>query len=150
MAITPRNIAEADAKAVSVLSEQLGYPISEEETARRIALIRNSENDVAYVAVDDEKVIAWIHIFYTLRIECEQYCEVGGLVTNEQYRGRGVGKILLEKAREWCKTKGCKRLVVRSNTKRIDAHQFYQKQGFREIKQQKFFELTIELKNRLR
>ena len=124
MTITTRTIEERDAKAVSVLSGQLGYLISVEDAAIRIALIRRSENDAAYVAVDGEKVIAWIHVFYTLRVESEAYCEVGGLVTDEQYRGRGVGKMLLEKVKQWTKEKNCKQLRVRSNAKRSDAHQF--------------------------
>ncbi len=143
MDITIRDIQEDDVQAVSALSAQLGYSITVADTAKQISLIINSSNDVAYAAVDDGKVIAWIHVFYTLRLESQPFCEVGGLVVDEQYRDRGIGKLLLEKAKEWCGAKGCTRLVVRSNSKRNEAHQFYLKSGYKEVKEQKVFNLII-------
>jgi len=141
MAFTTRTIENGDVKAISMLSEQLGYIATEHDTAAQILQINSSENDVAYVAMDAGRIIGWIHVFYALRIESQPFCEVGGLVVDEQYRGKGVGKILVEKAIQWSDRKNCKRLVVRSNAKRNEAHQFYIKLGFKEIKQQKVFEL---------
>jgi GNAT superfamily N-acetyltransferase len=143
MAIITRTIENGDAKAVSMLSEQLCYAISKHDTAAQILQIKNSANDIAYVAVDGTVVIGWIHLFYALRLESQPFCEVAGLVVDEQYRGKGVGKLLLEKAEDWSMQRNCKRLVVRSNAKRNEAHQFYINQGFKEIKQQKVFELTL-------
>jgi len=132
-----------DADAIAMLSGQLGYSISAEETAKSITAISNSNNDVVYIAVDGSKVIGWIHLFYTLRLESAAYCEIGGLVVDEAYRGKGVGRMLIEHAKPWCKTKNCNKLRVRSNTKRNAAHAFYERADFKEIKLQKVFEIKL-------
>jgi GNAT superfamily N-acetyltransferase len=143
MDIRIREMNDADAKTVCVLSKQLGYAVPEENTVAQILLINNSSNDAAYVAVHDNEVIAWIHIFLALHLKLQPFCEVAALVVEERYRGKGVGKILLEKAVEWTNGKNCKRLMIRSNVRRKEAHQFYLNIGFKEIKQQKIFELTL-------
>jgi GNAT superfamily N-acetyltransferase len=143
MDIIIRVIENEDAKAVAALSEQLGYAISTEDTAVQISMINKSETDAAYVAVDGKVVIGWIHIFYALRLESQAFCEVAGLVVDKHCRGIGIGNMLLKKAIDWGNSKTCKRLVVRSNAKRNDAHKFYANLGFKEIKQQKVFELPL-------
>src|SRR5580692_1016614 len=132
MNITIRNITAADAGAISKLSKQLGYSISKEETATQIRYINASANDIACVVVDNDKIIAWIHVFYTIRIETLPFCEIGGLVVDEQYRGKGIGKLLIEHIKPWCAEKKCVALRVRSNAKRTDAHKFYELLGFHE------------------
>ena len=138
-----RKIHPADAPAISKLSEQLGYAISKEQTATQIQSINASANDIAYIAVDADKIIAWIHVFYTVRIETLPFCEIAGLVVDEQYRGKGIGKMLIESTKSWCKSKNCKVIRVRSNIKRADAHIFYERAGFKELKQQKVFEINL-------
>ncbi len=138
-----RKVIAADAADISRLSYQLGYNFSIEETAIQIAAISNSANDVAYVAIDNNKAAGWIHVFYTMRLECNSYCEIGGLVIDEQYRGKGVGRMLIEQIKPWCLLKHCKELRVRSNIKRTEAHQFYEHLGFLGTKQQKVFRIIL-------
>jgi GNAT superfamily N-acetyltransferase len=143
MYLTIREVSQNDAAAISLLSIQLGYSISTEKTEQQIIAVNTSPNDIACVAVDEEKVIGWIHIFYMLRLECASYCEIGGLVVDEKYRGKGIGKMLINQAIPWCKEKRCGKLKVRSNIKRTEAHKFYEQAGFNEMKQQKVFEIYL-------
>lgn len=143
MNVTIRNIAVDDAAAVASLSQQLGYSMSITDTARQIAEILNSNNDVAYVAVTDNKVVGWIHTFYAIRIESPSFCEIGGIVVDERQRGSGIGKILIDHIKPWCAGKKCNRLRVRSSVKRSDAHKFYLQAGFTENKEQKVFQLDL-------
>jgi len=138
-----RKIIENDAAAISSLSTQLGYKFSIEQTLLQINAINNSNNDIAYAAVDDNKITGWIHVFYTLRLECASYCEIGGLVVDEVFRGKGIGKMLIEQVKPWCRDKNCALLKVRSNVKRTDAHRFYEHSGFMVIKQQRVFEIRL-------
>jgi GNAT superfamily N-acetyltransferase len=62
------------------------------------------------------------------------------LVIDENYRKQGIGKLLVNKAREWAKEKHIDKLRVRCNRKRTEAHLFYIALGFVEIKEQKVFE----------
>jgi GNAT superfamily N-acetyltransferase len=129
------------AQRIAILSEQLGYPSSLEEIHQRIHSISASDNDIAYVALlEDHLVVGWIHVFYTLRLESPSFCEIGGLVVHEEWRGKGVGSVLVGHAKGWCKAKGIQTLRVRSNVKRKKAHSFYLREGFAEVKKQSIFE----------
>jgi len=132
-----------DANTIAKLSSQLGYNFPADKTAHQIAAINASSFDAAFAAVADNTIVGWIHVFYAIRLECDLFCEIGGLVTDEGHRGSGVGKLLVAKAKEWCIEKGCSLLRVRSNARRTEAHNFYKHLGFNESKLQKVFELHL-------
>lgn len=140
--IAIREAVPEDAPAIRMLSEQLGYSLSEEQTLQNITALKQSDNHEIFVAVDD-KVIGWIGMAYTISVESPPGCMINGLVVDENYRSRGVGKMLIEKAKEWAREKGMKKLRLRCNVKRTEAHNFYVTAGFTEIKQQKVFEINL-------
>ncbi|MFM7461976.1 MAG: GNAT family N-acetyltransferase [Burkholderiales bacterium] len=57
----------------------------------------------------------------------ELYCD--DLVTNEQKRSSGVGKLILDTLSELAKTRGCDHLCLDSGTQRQKAHRFYFREG---------------------
>jgi len=140
-----RLIKESDAVAVRSLSGQLGYRLSAEETVENIRDVLSNRDQAAFVACLDGVVIGWIHIFRTVRLESKSFIEIGGLIIDENYRKQGVGKLLVRSAGELAKGEHIGKLRVRCNKKRIEAHQFYRALGFTEFKEQKVFELTIEV-----
>ena len=143
MKITIRRAAPEDATAINGLSHQLGYPLSQEQILQNIkAVLANNDHD-AFVAEYQNKIIGWIGVAHIIIIEMAPHCEINGLVIDEQYRGKGVGKLLIEKAKQWGKEKGNDTLRVRCNVKRKETHLFYQHLGFKETKEQKNFEISI-------
>ncbi len=143
MNIIIRKVLPGDAEVITMLSIQLGYSISVEQTLQNInAVIKNNDYD-AFVAVHENRVIGWIGVTYAIQIESSPGCEIRGLVVDDQYRKQGVGKLLIEKAKQWGKEKGNNKLRLRANAKRTEAHLFYQRLGFQETKQQKVFELDL-------
>jgi len=46
------------------------------------------------------------------------------------FQGRGVGRAMMEHAREQCRAAGCYKMALSSNLKREDAHRFYDSLGF--------------------
>ena len=143
MDIRVRKIRKKDAEAISLLSDQLGYVLSFVETVLQIKKLVDSGDNCVLVALHDEKIVGWIYAFKALRLETKTFIEIGGLVIDENYRGKGIGKILVSKIKEWCIEQKISSLRVRCNTKRKEAHQFYFKNGFSETKEQKVFELKI-------
>ena len=91
----------------------------------------------------ENKVIAWISIGYTISPGSLPFCEIRGLIVDKKYRKNSIGKMLVEKARQWCREKNCSRLRVRTNIKRTDTHAFYLHLGFTEKKEQKVFDLNV-------
>ena len=143
MEIFIRQITPGDAMPITNLSHQLGYSITVSETGQNInAVLENTDHD-AFVAVHGNQVIGWIGISYTFHLESPPWCEIRGLVVDEKYRGNGIGKMLIEKAKQWSKEKGNDKLRLRCNVKRTETHLFYQHLGFKEIKEQKVLEIKI-------
>ena len=138
-----REISEKDAESVATLSTQLGYESDIKQTSARIKRINNSNENCAFVAIMDDKVVGWIHGFYTLRIESDPFVEIGGLIVDENYRNLKIGKQLIENVNIWAKAHQVKKLNVRCNTKRTESHNFYERLGFKENKRQIAFEMNV-------
>jgi GNAT superfamily N-acetyltransferase len=143
MDIVIRKATTGDTAAIAKLSTQLGYPISEKDTEANITNISQNENEIILVAVQ-QGVIGWIHLFYTTRLESGPFCEIGGMVVDNHHQRLGIGRMLVEAAKKWCNSRGYSVLRVRSNIKRVGAHQFYLQAGFKETKQQKVFEMELK------
>jgi GNAT superfamily N-acetyltransferase len=55
---------------------------------------------------------------------------VDEMIVEENYRGQGIGKKLMERITEIAKEKNCKRLELESSFHREQAHEFYKELGF--------------------
>jgi GNAT superfamily N-acetyltransferase len=141
--ITIREVTIDDITEIATLSHQLGYSITDRETELNIKAIKQSEFHAAFVAVYENIVIGWIGVSYNISLESPPLCEIRGLVVHEQYRSKGVGRMLIDKAKEWGRSKEVNNLRLRCNVKRLEAISFYQKVGFSEVKQQKVFEMKL-------
>src|SRR5687768_2851012 len=102
--IITREVTPEDAPHISALSYQLGYTVSVQQTLQNITALLQSGNHTVFVAVD-EKVIGWIGISYQISLEIPPLCVVMGLVINEEYRNKGVGRLLIERAKQWSRDK---------------------------------------------
>lgn len=142
--VKTRAITEKDAESVAGLSTQLGYGSNIEQILFRIRQINNNNGNCAYVAIFENKVVGWIHGFYTLRIESDAFVEIGGLVVDAAYRNLKIGKQLIDCVKLWAKQHQVKKLKVRCNTKRTESHQFYERVGFKENKRQVAFEMDLQ------
>ena len=132
-----------DAVAVNLLSHQLGYPLSLQQTAENIKKVTKSKDHIAYVAVISGRIVGWIGASHVIMIEVLPHCEINGLVIDKDFHGKGIGKLLIEKAKEWTREKGNSRLSLHCNIKRREAHEFYQHIGFTAAKQQTNFVLDM-------
>jgi GNAT superfamily N-acetyltransferase len=55
-------------------------------------------------------------------------CWVEDLAVSPEHRSQGVGKALLDRAREWAKERGATHLELDSGDARADAHRFYERE----------------------
>ncbi len=56
---------------------------------------------------------------------------VEDVVVDETLRGLGIGREMMRFAMEYCRARGCYKLALSSNLKRVEAHGFYETLGFR-------------------
>jgi GNAT superfamily N-acetyltransferase len=143
MEVFVRSIIEQDAESVNALSAQLGYVMPIGQTLANIKSVLATRGHTAFVAIHENKIIGWIGVAEALQIESAPFCEIRGLVVDENYRGYGVGKLLIERVRQWAKETGNNTLRLRTNMIRMEAHLFYRHVGFKEVKEQKVFEMKI-------
>jgi len=143
MEVIIRDIIEEDAEAVNTLSGQLGYIMPLEQTIANIRSVLATKGHHAFVAVHENKIVGWIGVAEALQIEAPAFSEIRGLIIDERYRGSGIGKLLIEKVKQWSKQAGNKTLRLRTNIVRKEAHLFYAHLGFKEIKEQKVFEMQV-------
>ncbi len=132
--VVVRRLAVEDAAAVAELSGQLGYPGKAEEMRRRIATMMRPEDRVAFAAVRGAELVGWIDAAVERHLQAEDTVVIGGLVVRESARGCGVGKRLCEAVEHWARERGFARVRVRSQIKREDAHRFYLRDGYRQVK----------------
>ncbi|MES2559198.1 MAG: GNAT family N-acetyltransferase [Bacteroidota bacterium] len=138
-----RQAKPKDVEFMTELSNQLGYKATIEKIQGRLFEILHNVDNCMYVVVDNDNVIGWIHGFYSLRVESDSFVEIGGLVVDENYRRKGVGKMLVTEVIEWACSKKCDKIRVRCNTLRKETHVFYDRIGFNETKEQKIFDMEL-------
>jgi GNAT superfamily N-acetyltransferase len=52
------------------------------------------------------------------------------VVVDEKYRGKGVGKTMMEYCIQQAKKAGCYKIMLTSDKRRTEAHEFYRSLGF--------------------
>src|SRR5215203_4418154 len=129
MKLQIRSIQLEDARRIRELAEQLGYPATDQETESRITQCLSLQHNKAFVAIDDLEVVGWIYAFRSFSIESNSYVEIGGLVVDENHRGKGIGKQLIEKVKNWSLLQGIHELRVRTNIRRVESQSFYSSLG---------------------
>ncbi|MGH9594241.1 MAG: GNAT family N-acetyltransferase [Bryobacteraceae bacterium] len=134
-----------DSPALARLSTQLGYPVTPEVMAARVAAATIVPSSIVYVAgTSTGEVAGFIHLLHQQLLESEARVEVAGLVVEESFRGRGVGRLLMARAEQWSLDRGCRIVHLRSNIIRAAAHAFYESLGYTHIKTQKAFRKDLK------
>jgi GNAT superfamily N-acetyltransferase len=130
-----------DAEAVASLTTQLGYRRTAHRIAEWIAFLKSGDHEqAAFVACLDDQVIGWIEVSIERRLQSAPFGLIGGLVISERVRGRGIGRQLCQRAEQWTWDHGLDTLRVTSRSTRADAHRFYLRDGYREVKTSLVFE----------
>lgn len=133
-----------DAARLAELSAQLGYPCSTQRMKSRLAsLLKDRTHAVLVAEIPSGAVVAWVHVYARTLVESDLHAEIGGMVVDERFRGRRIGKALLEQAEQWARKKKLRSVYLRSNIIREAAHAFYQKAGYKKIKTQHAFLKTF-------
>ncbi len=142
MKIRPAEIS--DLSKITELSAQLGYPVFREDVEVRLRQMLSKDDHIILVACyADNDVIGWIHAFLAYRVESALFAELGGFVVDENHRGKGIGKQLLNAVEDWCRARDVGKLRVRTRADRADAHGFYEAAGFQRTKTQLIFDKPL-------
>ncbi|MBW2181853.1 MAG: GNAT family N-acetyltransferase [Deltaproteobacteria bacterium] len=109
----------------------MGYKIKEEAIKRKLQQIFISRIDQVYVAEVSGKVVGLISCHITKLFHQEGDAgRVTSLIINSNFRGKGIGKALVEMADKFFIQKGCIKSEVTSGDHRPETHEFYLSLGY--------------------
>ena len=92
-------------------------------------LMKNGYRQVAVLI--DEKIVGVSSFEVITRLYMGRIMRVNDLVILEDYRGRGIGRKLIEYIKEQSIADNCNAMVLDTGIERKDAHKFYEKLGFK-------------------
>jgi predicted N-acetyltransferase YhbS len=136
-----RAMGSGDAEGVSELVTELGYRQTAASVRQWIeGLRRGGRAQAAFVASEGDDVIGWVEISIEYRLQSPPFALIGGLVVKDGTRSRGVGRALCAQAEAWAWEQGVETVRVTSRSTRSNAHRFYLRDGYEQVKTSLVFE----------
>lgn len=100
------------------------------------------ENGTVWVAVDKDKVIGYLAgSMKNSNCIVKTVAELDNFYIEEEYRRQGIGRILVNEYKSYCKSKGIDTIDVTTNAKNKNARSFYEANGFDDE-----YEITYKMK----
>ncbi len=88
--------------------------------------------DKLLCAEQDDKIVGFCALTLLNNFWQEGYIAyLSTMVVDEKDRGQGIGRMLIKKASEYAKSKGCASIELDSAFQRVEAHRFYENLGFK-------------------
>jgi GNAT superfamily N-acetyltransferase len=135
---------EQDSAEIARLADALGYPTSDDAMRLRLQRLLASSNDVIFVAESaDGGLLAWIHGVVSQYLESDCRVEIGGLVVDQRFHRKGIGRDLVGQVEKWAVERGIMQTTVRCRTTRPEAHLFYESLGYTRAKTQIVFRKSL-------
>lgn len=108
---------------------KLGWPFEKEGKEYFEYMIKN---EIVFVAEVEEKIVGYLAGSICERISyiTETFAELDNMCINEQYRRFGIGTLLINEFKKYCKEKNIQNMKVTASAKNSRAIQFYIKNGF--------------------
>ena len=103
----------------------------------------NNNNVFYFVSTSDNRITGFISLhIQNLLHHWGKVAEIQELCVEPEFRSKGTGKILLEKAITTAKENNCVLIELAASQRREKAHAFYLKNGFKNS----HFKFTLDLK----
>lgn len=125
-----------DAAEIARLATQLGYPCDASQMDARLRAVLADPTRTVLVAAHGAVLAGWVGVEHRTTLESGEKAEIVGFVVDAALRRSGIGRLLLAAAERWAAERGFTRLMVRSNTARLESHPFYEKYGYLRAKSQ--------------
>ena len=138
--ITYQDLTEEYVPSTTKLAYKIFKPSKEPDYNQALKDFENTFTK-CFIALDENKVIGFItlNIFKPLFTDYPK-AHISWIAVKESYRGKGIAKVLLQMAEQYCKSQDCKYMDLSSkiSPERIPAHKLYESFGF-QSNTQKYF-----------
>ena len=142
--MTIRQAHPSDSGDIARLTGELGYAGDSDALRVRLERVASQRDQVVFVAVVEERVVGWLQAHASESLESGYRVEIIGLIVGDGCRRRGIGRALVQQAERWALEIGSDVVVVRSNTKRVESHDFYPALGFSATKTQAVYQKRLK------
>lgn len=130
----------SDSDIIHKLSLQLGYTPDLSTVKQNVAhMIKHSDYELVVMTNVSGHLIGWMSLVIRYRIEDVSFLQVAALVIDENVRGRGAGRLLMDYAAEVAKIRHLTFVGLHSSKSRAGAHAFYEHIGYQKAKESFFF-----------
>jgi GNAT superfamily N-acetyltransferase len=136
MSVHIRQAESADVAAVLALYAQVDFNnddvLSEAEAQKIFAEFSRYPSYRLFVAINGTQVVGSyaLLVMHNMAHGGMPSAVVEDVVVAIAFQGRGIGRQLMDHAKEQAKSAGCYKLALSSNRKRHAAHAFYESLGF--------------------
>jgi len=105
--------------------EDENIPYEDEELKEK--LLKRNRNWLKFVAVEDGNIVGLLIL--EIKGERGRTCEIDYIVVAKDRRGRGIGKALMNKAKEIAIRRGCHEIITKVAARNVKAIKFYNENG---------------------
>ena len=109
--------------------KQLRINLSYEEFEDLIYDMRDMQYKMIGI-FDGDELITYAGVNVQTNLYHKRHLFVFDLVTDEKYRSKKYGKMMLEYLYDYAKMGMCENIVLSSGLQKVDAHKFYEGHGF--------------------
>ena len=114
--------------------------LTTEEMEKTIEGYEINTDNKAFLTIDDNgNAVGYIFVGTCYYLGTKPFLEIMQIMIKEEYRGKGIGKMMMDYVIDMYYRKGIRQVRLHSRVILTKAHDFYKKLGFREFKQSKFF-----------
>ena len=138
-----RKAEKKDTKYIRSLLEQLGCLTEEGFVEDKLDLVMNHPDQTLLVYESDKNVIAFISLHFVPQIELSgDLAIITYFAVDQIARSEGIGKKMESYCTSLSKERKCNRIEVHCGIRRVGAHLFYERQGYKEIR--KYFRKKLD------
>ena len=136
MDVLIREIEEKDFMALLPLWAEFGGYANAENIVRHYDRIKNDTRYKTYVAVSNSvsnnEIVGFITSVQYFGIGIEgSYMVIVGICVKQDLQGKGIGTKLMKRMEVFAKESNVFSIYLNSDIKRVDAHAFYERNGYR-------------------
>ncbi|STR45010.1 GNAT family N-acetyltransferase [Iodobacter fluviatilis] len=131
-AILIRRASHRDAAAIRGLYGQLVSNPAVTISPEHLARLAESEHHFVLVAEQGSFVCgtALLSLCEDVMFGTQPFAVVENVIVDQQVRSHGIGSALFQEVEALCKRANCSKIMLLSSSQRVEAHQFFELQGF--------------------
>lgn len=138
-----RNLKIDDADVLQVINkEQLGYDFPLEATKSQLAKLLKDSSHHFFLGFEDEltqQIIGYVHAEVYEAIYANSLFNILALAVSKDKVNQGIGQELMTALEKEARLRNYAAIRLNSGVKRVEAHQFYERIGYKNDKMQKRF-----------